>query len=277
MKLLFAAYIISQALLLALWLSVNIPTTRLTTICTCITLCSYILFSAVSYLEHLRSLRPSTMLCTYLGVSTILDLARVRTLFYIPRGDLVAAVFLASFLVKILVLVMEVTEKRTLILPGWSCVSPEATAGVYNRALFIWLNGVFLKGFRTYLTIDVLTPLDDQLTSASKPSDLEATWAKGDTLTSIALHQYTNCLPANKSTKNALLWSFLFHYKWAFLSGVLPRLAYSGLTFAQPFLVQRVLDFTGQPVDSKSNDIAYGLIGAYGLVYIGLAVRLSFH
>lgn len=71
------------------------------------------------------------------------------------------------------------------------------------------------------------------------------------------------------------------HYKWDFLAGVLPRLAYSGFLFAQPFLVQRVLDFLDQARDPNTDSIAYGLIGSYAIVYIGIAVSLtiptSFH
>lgn len=59
----------------------------------------------------------------------------------------------------------------------------------------------------------------------------------------------------------------------AISAGVYPRLAYIGFTFAQPFLVQRVLDFIDQPVGPNTNNYAYGLVGAYALVYIGIAVR----
>jgi hypothetical protein len=71
----------------------------------------------------------------------------------------------------------------------------------------------------------------------------------------------------------------LYHYKWAFLEGVLPRFAYTGFCFAQPFLVERVLDFMTEPEHVNSNNYAYGLIGAYAIVYIGIAVCnfLSMH
>jgi hypothetical protein len=71
----------------------------------------------------------------------------------------------------------------------------------------------------------------------------------------------------------------LYHYKWAFLEGVLPRFAYTGFCFAQPFLVGRVLDFMTEPEHVNSTNYAYGLIGAYAIVYIGIAVCnfLSMH
>lgn len=80
-------------------------------------------------------------------------------------------------------------------------------------------------------------------------------------------------LSANKRSKTALLWVFICHYRWHLLAGVLPRLAYIGFTFAEPFLVKRVLDFTAEPEGPNTRNFGYGLIGAYALVHIGKAVR----
>jgi hypothetical protein len=80
-------------------------------------------------------------------------------------------------------------------------------------------------------------------------------------------------LPADKTKKHALLWTFLWHYKKTFLAGVLPRLSHAALLFSQPFLIPRVLDFVKGPKGPGSEATAYGLIGAYAIVYIGVAVR----
>lgn len=45
-----------------------------------------------------------------------------------------------------------------------------------------------------------------------------------------------------------------------------------GFTYCQPLLISRILNFEKEPRDENSNNIGYGLIAAYGLVYIGLAV-----
>lgn len=62
------------------------------------------------------------------------------------------------------------------------------------------------------------------------------------------------------------------HYKWEFLGGILPRMAFTGFLFAQPFLVQRVLDFMTEPEHVNSSNYARGLVAAYGIVYVGIAV-----
>ena len=82
-------------------------------------------------------------------------------------------------------------------------------------------------------------------------------------------------LDEHQSRSHALLVSFLLHYKWPIAAGVIPRLANVGFSFAQPFLVQRVLDFMDEPDSPTSQYQAYGLIAAYAIVYVGLAVRAS--
>ena len=48
----------------------------------------------------------------------------------------------------------------------------------------------------------------------------------------------------------------------------------SGFTFAEPVLIQRVLDFQGESDSVNTKSIAYSLIAAYALVEIGKAVGL---
>jgi hypothetical protein len=50
-----------------------------------------------------------------------------------------------------------------------------------------------------------------------------------------------------------------------------------GVTYAQPLLVNRVVSFLGQPETSTSKGIGSGLIGAYAIVYMGIAVSIKHH
>ncbi|KFG85665.1 ABC transporter [Metarhizium anisopliae] len=254
----FSVYIALQVVLLALWASSAAPSTKTTLATVSLTIAGFILFANLSYLEHTRSLRPSTLVTIYLGISILLDLARVRTLFFIPGSQSVAKVNLASFCVKLIIFALELTEKRRLLLPAWQDASPEAVGSVYNRVLFWWLNSLFMKGFRNLISINSLPALDTELLETANPTELVEKWNR-----------------VNASKKNALLWTFLLHYKWDLLAGVVPRLACIGFTFAQPFLLERVLDFTAEPVESSRKEFAYGLIGAYAIVYIGKAATFT--
>ncbi|KAG5930350.1 hypothetical protein E4U42_001865 [Claviceps africana] len=249
-----------QIVLLIIRAQPHTPTTRLTLPATAIVIASFAWLLYGSLLEHVRSVRPSTILCLYLGVSSLLDMASCRTAFFIPGYAVVARIQLISYFVKLAILAAEVTEKRKWLF--WHCreLSPEATASFYNRVFFVWLNPLLLKGYRTSLTVDNLTPLDQDILSASQPVGILRRWGK-----------------ANNSSKRALLWVFVYHYKWDLLAGVLPRLAYVGFTFAEPFLVQRVLDFTAEPGGVNTRNFGYGLIGAYALVQIGKAMSLALY
>lgn len=172
-------YIALQIVLLALWAQPHAPKTMSTLAALSVTLVTFIFFLYLSYLEHTRSVRPSTLLTLYLGLSTLLDLARVRTLFYLQSADDLAAVFLASFCVKVVIFALELYEKRRLLRPKWQDSAPETTSGTYARALFIWLNSLMVKGFRTSLTVDTLMPIDNDLLKASEPSSLLDRWNKG--------------------------------------------------------------------------------------------------
>lgn len=102
-----------------------------------------------------------------------------------PRESEVAQIFLTGFLTKLLIFSLELREKRRLLCTEWKSASPEETSGVINRALFIWINHIFLKGFRTILSIDTLTLLDEEILSASNPTKLVSRWAEG-TITILA-------------------------------------------------------------------------------------------
>lgn len=126
----------------------------------------------------------------YLGTSTLLDLARTRTLFFLLDSHTVASILLASYVVKVLMFIVENVEFREFLRPGWKDSSAEETAGTINRSLFVWLNYIFVKGFKSFLTVDMLTPLDSDMLSATRPFALQQHWEKGECfgLFSVLMH-----------------------------------------------------------------------------------------
>lgn len=218
----------------------------------------YSLLFVTSCLEHERSLRPSSLLSAFLGVTSLFDMARVRTLFFIFGSQELTWLVAGCFSTKIILLILELLGKRSLLLPEWQHVSPEESSGLYNRVLFLWLNPLFANGFRSTLTAKSLTPLDSAIVEASNP---------------VALNEKWKTTP--KSSRNALLWMLLLHYKWHLLAGIIPRLAYAGFIFTEPFLIERVLVFVAKPDKSDDKFDAYGLIAAYAIVYIGKATTYA--
>lgn len=187
----------------------------------------------------------------------------------------IPSIFLTAFCIKVLVFLLELFEKRRLIRPQWREASKESTGSVYNRSLFIWLNSLFVQGFRKLLTVDVLPPVDSHILAASKPAQLSERWENGETDRFLAWWQpaCTDSISAAQHKKHALFGVFLVHFKWDILAGVLPRLCYTGFNFAQPFLIARTLNLVRDQDTANAKNIGYGLIGAYAIVYIGIAVR----
>ncbi|KAJ5678957.1 P-loop containing nucleoside triphosphate hydrolase protein [Penicillium macrosclerotiorum] len=253
-------HIALQLILLVFWCQSSTPTTRATIPTAIANIVSLLLVLYLSHLEHLRSLRPSTTNCLFLGLTTLLDLARLRTLYFIPDNQLISILFAVSWIGKVIVLVLESTEKRSLLKKEYTESSLEATSSIFNRGIFWWLNGLLWKGSRTVLTVESLPVLDEDIQASSNPEELFEKWKK-----------------ANKYRPNALLWTFVAHYKWQFLVGVLPRVAYTAFTFAQPFLVQRVLEFMTESEHVNSENYAHGLIAAYAIVYVGIAISYAIY
>jgi hypothetical protein len=64
--------------------------------------------------------------------------------------------------------------------------------------------------------------------------------------------------------------------KWPILAVIPPRVCLIAFNFCQPFLIERAVKYTQEaklePNGAQIANIGYGLIGAYILVYVGIAV-----
>lgn len=97
-----------------------------------------------------------------------------------PNNHPITILFTVGWVGKLVILVLESTEKRSLLKKAFEGTSLESTANTFNRALFWWLNGLLWEGSKTTLTVDSLPVLDDALKAASTPEDLIEAWTKGD-------------------------------------------------------------------------------------------------
>jgi len=64
--------------------------------------------------------------------------------------------------------------------------------------------------------------------------------------------------------------------KWPLFAPVIPRLAMMGFTFCQPFLLNRFIRFLQERENPESVNVGYGLIAAYGVSFLGLAVSIGY-
>lgn len=221
-----------------------------------------LLMLALSLVDHSRNPRPSSLLTAYLSLALILDAAQARTLFlssasYPERAY--SGVFCATVAVKAVVLVLESRQKASWV--QWNDEkehSPEETSGIFSLGVFFWLNKLFLRGYRTILTIETLLPLDIPLESeflhAKFSRELDYTKLKGDKLGLAKVLARTLRIPL--------------------LLPIVPRLALLGFHLSQPFFIEALLDYLAEP--HRQPNVGYGLIGASFLIYAGIATSMAF-
>ena len=137
-----------------------------------------VVICGLSHLEHTRSVRPSTLLCGYLFLSSLLDCAQLRTLYLKGQADPVADVFAANWILRLVLLFVESCSKTAYFKPGYQTLPPESTSGIVNRSLLWWLNRLFSIGSRGIISESDLFELDSSLVSESVCRQMREAWEK---------------------------------------------------------------------------------------------------
>ncbi|KAI1774955.1 ABC transporter [Hypoxylon cercidicola] len=237
----------------------------------------------LSFADHTHRLRPSTLLGLYLSVLVVLGTARTRTFWLLlphsNEGRSIPAVATLVFALTGTALLLESVEKKADALACSSLaqaqsshegandqgppvngrpLAPEQRSGIWARTSFAWLTATFRAGYARIITLDDLPPLDTGLESRLMSKKLAETWAR-----------------YNPQAKHSLLRACFRSYLLSFLSAVIPRLCLTGFTFAQPFLVSATVTFVG--LENPDSNYGKGLIGAWALVYLGMAVSNSIY
>ncbi|OBT46506.1 hypothetical protein VE00_03330 [Pseudogymnoascus sp. WSF 3629] len=210
----------------------------------------------LSYVEHSKNIRPSSIINAYLLLTVPFDAAQLRTRWL--RGDNVAGDGIASSIlaVKLFVLISEATEKTRILFTPYADCSPENTSGLYSRGFFWWLNPLFRLGFRNVVNDDDLFAADGDLLSKSLQIRFNKLWADRK--------KYPR--------KHALVWVMFRMMLRPLTASVLPRLALTFFRFMQPLLINSITKLVRDPDSESATNRGWGLTAAFGLVYIGLAV-----
>jgi ATP-binding cassette subfamily C (CFTR/MRP) protein 1 len=210
----------------------------------------------LSYLEHTRSLQPSTLITVYLLLSLLFDAAQSRTLYLRANSNVLAAVFTASITLKLALLVLEAQSKRPSLKQPYRNYAREALSGIFNRSFFWWLNPLFIGGFGKVLTLEDLGTIDESLASEPLRDCIQTIW------------------DARKkpNVQHALAITCIKTLKWPILSSIFPRACLIAFSYSQTFLISRAISYVGDPSTVGSKNEGYGLIGASALIYTGIAL-----
>ncbi|KAH6855473.1 ABC transporter [Chaetomium sp. MPI-CAGE-AT-0009] len=250
-----------QLVALILWAVPPAGRTRATLLAAALTLVSTFGLCLLSYAEHTRAVKPSSLINTFLLGTILFDIAHTRTLWlraadHVNRS--ISYISTAAVVVKFVVLVLEAVDKRRALRPEYQAYPPEATTSIYNRSFFWWLNPLFWQGFSRELVVGDLFVLDKHIQASYCYTRFQAAWSS---LT-------------EKSTYSLLGTSYDI-LKWTVLQTIPPRACLTALYFCQPFLINHAITLSQQPITNESTQRGHGLIGAYFFVYVGIAVSMG--
>lgn len=210
-----------------------------------------------SFVEDQRSVAPSDVLVIYFSVSAVLGIPRLRSLWLMPSANVCGGLWTSVYIFTVLMLFVESAKKSKLLRPLYRKLTTEQICGFWGRSFFIWVLPFFQAGYSSILGMDDIPDVDDDLQGQRSGAKLQRAWG-------ITKDQ--------RKRKHRLLRAAFRAYRWPFLSAVLPRLALSAFSFCQPFLLTATVNYIGSPKTSDSKKYGQALVGAYVLVYLGLAV-----
>ncbi|KAE8368379.1 hypothetical protein BDV27DRAFT_168126 [Aspergillus caelatus] len=257
----YALLAVLQLTLVGLWAAPSGKTTRATVATAVVSWLASIIFGILSHYEHICTIRPATINCGYLFLSSIMSLAETRTLFFLEKNRSIAVLYTVTLCIKVVLLITETMSKRSLLRRNYKDSPPESTVGILGECLFCWLNPLLMLGNRMDLTVELLPPIEDSLRSTGHgESGLHALWRKRP----------------NRNSPHSLLWACCRYYLVPILLGVFPRALQVAFTFAQPFLVEATTTWVASNELTHPKAQGYALIGAFGIVYTGIAVSTAF-
>ncbi|KAK3353395.1 ABC transporter [Lasiosphaeria hispida] len=243
-----------QFALVLLWGTKHGVTTATTLASGILALLSTLTLLGLSDSEHSQSLRPSTVLQCFCVSTILLDLPRVRTQWLLDDNSAVAPVFTATFVLRIVLLTLESLPKWKHTTISTEDVPPEMRQGILGQTFFWWLKPLFLEGYKRDLSMEDLHPVDGDLTGSVLRTKLLRSWGKVDQA-------------GRNRLRNACLRTFFPELVKAFV----PRMVRMGFDLTQPFLISSTIRYISAH-GSAPAFYGHGLIGAYALCYVGIAI-----
>ncbi|KAJ5716375.1 hypothetical protein N7493_008286 [Penicillium malachiteum] len=122
--------------------------------------------------------------------------------------------------------------------------------------MFLWTLALFQTGYSKALVIEDIPEVDVDQQSQHTEEGLQKAWA-------------------SRKGSHQLMKSVFFAYRWTLIFSVVPRIYLGVFTFCQPFLINATVNYMNEDITANNKQRGRGLIGAYILVYLGIAVSNS--
>lgn len=195
------------------------------------------------------------MLVLYYSTSTLLSLPQIRTLWQIPDATKACRILcIMTLILNFGMLVAESFHKRNFLNPIYQRKSTkEAIYGFWGQSLFLWTLALFQTGYSKPLTIEDIPEVDVDQQAQRTEEALQIAWKA-------------------RKGRHRLMRSAFSAYRWTLVFGVVPRLCLAVFTFCQPFLINATVNYMDEDTTIETKQRGQGIIGAYVLVYLGVAV-----
>ncbi|KAF2010399.1 P-loop containing nucleoside triphosphate hydrolase protein [Aaosphaeria arxii CBS 175.79] len=214
---------------------------------------------ALSPVEHMRTFRPSSLIVSFLVFTILLDIARVRTHWLRGFDTSVSVVVTLTFVTKCGVLLLELHDKRPILVKSYPSLPSEMTASLINRALFYWMNPLLVRGAKKVLGLKDLEEIDLKLASGPLNDQFKQQWKS-----------------RTESRTGPLVLSITRTVSMPLLATILPRLFLGFFQYSQPLLITQVIHIVGKGQVAAGN-LKLGLVAATALVYTGTAISMSLY
>ncbi|KAI1466683.1 P-loop containing nucleoside triphosphate hydrolase protein [Daldinia caldariorum] len=218
-----------------------------------------LMLCVLSFLEHRRSIQPSSIITLYLIACIIRDALEISRMLQGEHNRFIQDPILAQITLEAALLATENLGKEETKESSGQYVSPEEKSGLLGRIFFWWINPVLVEGYHNVLLNSALPAVDSKLLSR--------------TIRTAATHAWEQRLrPEIKMTLPKILFATL---KRPFLLAIPPRLFLTVFRYSQPIIIRRSIQFVTS--DEPLNQIwtAQSLVMAAVIVYVGLAISTT--
>ncbi|KAK0099337.1 hypothetical protein ONS96_008565 [Cadophora gregata f. sp. sojae] len=223
----------------------------------CISFAAACMLVLLSFLEHVRSIRPSSLILRFLAISVVAHAIQLWLFGYQQPNPGNLGPQLTQICVELALLVSESRSKKSILKPQYQDLSPEKLSSIFGRIFFGWINAVMVKGHGKILTQTDLSDVDRKLSSNSLRRNILLSWdqrAKPEDIRTLPL-VLLKCL--SKS----------------FTAAILPRICLIIFRYSQTVLISLTIRFVKNPRTDRDSGFRLVLVALF--VYVGLAISTA--
>ena len=147
----------------------------------CLSLAAACVLCPLSWFEHTRSVRPSSLILIYLTTSVIGHAIQLSLFGYQQPNPGNLGLELTQICIELVLLVSESKEKGTILKSQYQGLSAEEFSSIIGKTFFLWIIPILQKGHGKILDHADLPKVDSKLSSESLRRKILLSWGQRGT------------------------------------------------------------------------------------------------